>query len=125
MIGAEEFLGLVALAELVHVIQMFGPSVPIRGKWELLTAITADVGYARMGCGGVEGRVHARERSARPRVTPKMERILVPFGLVLVLEPVGAELASVLLFQLVDSVRCRQPALRAKGGGGVSDANLP
>jgi hypothetical protein len=30
MISTEEFLRLIALSKLVHVIQMFGPSVPIR-----------------------------------------------------------------------------------------------
>ena len=44
VIGAEEFLGLIALAEFVHVIQVLGPSIPICGIGELLTAITAYVG---------------------------------------------------------------------------------
>lgn len=66
MISAEELLGLVALSEFVHVIQMFGPSVPVGRKWELLTAISADVGYTRMGWRGVKGRMYTRKRSARP-----------------------------------------------------------
>ena len=49
MVGAEELLGLVALAELVHVIQVIGPSAPVCGKWEFLTAIATYIGYTRMG----------------------------------------------------------------------------
>jgi hypothetical protein len=49
MIGAEKLLGMVALAKLVHVIQMFGPSLPICGQWELFAAIAAHIGCARMG----------------------------------------------------------------------------
>ena len=98
VIGAEELLGLVAFAKLMHVIQVLGPSVPIRGIGELLTAITAYVGCCRVGWRGVKGRTHTSERSARPRMPPKMERVLVSFGLVLVLESVRAVLARVLLF---------------------------
>jgi hypothetical protein len=96
MICAEELLGMIAFAKFVHVIQMLGPHLPIRGKWELLPAITAYIGCTRMGLGGVEGRLYTCKRSARPRMTPEMERILVPFGLVLILETIRAELASVL-----------------------------
>ena len=96
MICAEEFLGLVALAEFMHVIQVLGPNVPICGIWKLLTAIPANVGCTRRR--GVEGGVRAREGSARPRMAPKMQRVLVSFGLILVFETVGAVLASVLFF---------------------------
>ena len=96
VIGAEELLGRIAFAEFVHVIKMLGPSVPIRGKWKLLTAITACVGYARMGLRGVKGGMRARKCSARPRVPPEMERVLMSFGLVLVLETVRTELAGIL-----------------------------
>lgn len=73
MIRTEELLGMVTLAKLVHVIQVLGSRLPIRGHWKFLTAITADFGYAQMGLGGVECGVRARECSARPRVTPEME----------------------------------------------------
>jgi hypothetical protein len=73
MIGAEKLLSLIAFAEFMHVIQMFCSGLPIRGKWEFLTAITTYVGYARMGGRGVEGSMHTRKCSARPRMTPQVE----------------------------------------------------
>lgn len=45
MIGAEEFLGLVAFPELVHVIEVLRSYVPIRGVWKLLTTVPTDVCY--------------------------------------------------------------------------------
>lgn len=119
VIGAEELLGVVAFAEFVHVIQVFGAYLPIRRHWKLFTAITAYIGYAQMGLRGVECRVRACECSARPRVTPEMERILVPFCFVLVLEPVRAKLASVLLLQFVHATRLVSSANSHGNGGGA------
>ena len=69
VIGAEEFLCLVALPEFVHVIQVLGSCFPICGIGELLTAVAADIGSGRVGRGGVEGRLHTRERCAGPRMS--------------------------------------------------------
>jgi hypothetical protein len=66
VIGAEEFLCLVALPEFVHVIQVLGSYFPIRGIGELLTAVAADIGSGRVGRGGVKGRLHTRERCTGP-----------------------------------------------------------
>lgn len=44
VIGAEEFLGLVALAKFVHVIQVVGPSLPVGGIGKFFSAVPADIG---------------------------------------------------------------------------------
>lgn len=73
MVGTEELLGLVALAEFVHVIQVLGPGVPIRWIRELLTAISTNVGCSRMGWRCMVGGMYACQRSARPRMETKMK----------------------------------------------------
>jgi hypothetical protein len=44
VIGAEELLGLVTLAEFVHVMEMFGAGLPICGRRKLLTTVATDIG---------------------------------------------------------------------------------
>lgn len=64
MVGAEEFLRLVALAEFVHRRQVLDSSGPIRSGdvGEFVAAIAADVDVWRTGRGGrVEGRFDAGE----------------------------------------------------------------
>lgn len=61
VIGAVELLRLVTLAELVHVIQVLGPQIPVCGVGELLTAVSANVGRGGMDGRGVEGCVDACE----------------------------------------------------------------
>lgn len=109
MVGAEELLCVVALAELVHAGQVLEAAVPVRLRevGELLAAVPACV-MGRAGvclCGGgargVEGGLVAWEGGAGPGVAAEVEGVLVSFGFVLVLEAVVAELAGVLLFQLV------------------------
>ena len=55
VIGAEELLGLVALAEFVDVVEMFGSCLPAWRVGEFLTTVTADVrtiaGHGRMESG--------------------------------------------------------------------------
>ena len=81
VVCAKEFLGLVALSELVDVGEVFESSIPIglREVGELLTAVAARVGggsgrQLSAGYGrGVEGIVVTRaKRSTGPRVTPKV-----------------------------------------------------
>jgi hypothetical protein len=103
VIGAEKLLGLIAFSELVHVIQMLAAGVPVGRQGEFFTAISADIGHARMSRRGVESRLDACKRRARPRMTSQVERVLVSLGLVLVFEAIGTELASVLLLELVDA----------------------
>ena len=45
MVGPEEFLGLIALAELVNIVQMVDPFVPVGlgNVGEFLAAVTTDV----------------------------------------------------------------------------------
>ena len=55
VIGAEEFLGLVALAKFVDVVEMFGACLPAWRVGEFFTTVTADVrtiaGHRRMESG--------------------------------------------------------------------------
>jgi hypothetical protein len=73
MVGTEELLGLVALAKFVHVIQVLGPSVPIRWIRKLFTAISTDVGCSRMGRRCMIGCMYSCQRSAGPRMKTKMK----------------------------------------------------
>jgi len=66
VVCAEELLGLVTLAKFVHVIQMFGPSIPVCGNGKLFSAVPAHIGRRGMGWRGVEGCLHSRQRSAGP-----------------------------------------------------------
>ena len=100
VIGAEEFLRLVTLPELVYVVQVLGPNVPLWRVGELLSAITAGIDVAFAGrC--VIGGLNTRQDGAGPGVFAEMKGILVAFCFVLVFEPVGAVGAGVLLLSFV------------------------
>ena len=105
MICTVEFFGLIALPELVDLAQMLGPGVPVCGVGEFFTAVAADVRRGAMGGRRVESGLNASQGGARPRVSAKVQRVLVSLGLVLVLEAVRAVLALVLLFHRVESMR--------------------
>jgi hypothetical protein len=98
VVCAEEFLGLVALAKLVRMVQMLCSDVPVGRVGELLATESADVGRGWTSRRRVKRSLYASERSTRPGVSPQVQRILVAFSLVLVLEPIWAILANVLLF---------------------------
>lgn len=104
VIGAVELLRLVALAELVHVVQVLGAQVPVGGVvGELVAAVAAYVGGSGVHGRGVEGGVDAGECGAGPGVATEMERVLVALSLVFVFEAIGAVLACVLLFGLMSA----------------------
>ena len=50
VVGTEEFLALVALSKLVHVIEMLRSCIPIGRVWELFTAVAAHIGYRWVEC---------------------------------------------------------------------------
>lgn len=100
MIGAEEFLCLVTLSKLVHMVKMFRAELPARRVGKLLAAVATDVS-AVAGHGRVECCFWAGERSAGPRMTSQMKGVLVALCFVLVLEAVGTISTTVLLFGLV------------------------
>lgn len=108
MVGAKEFFSLVTLSKLVHVVQVFSPSVPVGRQWEFFAAVPANVGHARVRWGRMESGMDTSKRGARPRMTSQMQRVLVSFGLVFVFEAIWAELACVLLLQLVHTMVCCQ-----------------
>lgn len=120
VIGAIELLALVALAELMNVCQVFASCQPVglRKIGKLFATIPTHVERGdRAGrvlrlnmaaCVGrscrarVEGGFKvAFERCARPGVTAKVQRILVPLRFVLIFEPVVAVLTNVLFFGLM------------------------
>jgi hypothetical protein len=116
VIRSVELLRRVALAELVHILQMAYPLFPIllrsmswrhttaqgTAAWpasrpsKLFTTVPASVGLTRPGRRFVERPVVSRQCRTRPGVTAYMERVLVTLGLVLVLETIGAVVTSVL-----------------------------
>lgn len=116
-----KLLGRVALSELVHVLQMPDPLVPVMfcgvprydaaaegtvpgtaaGPGELVAAVAARIGLARAVRRVVKSAIVARKRRTRPRVAADVQRVLVALGFVLVLEAVAAEQAFVLLLSFV------------------------
>lgn len=97
MICSEKFLGLIALAELVGVVEMLSTNVPLRWVGEYFAAVPTDIG-TRIGRRGVECSLDASQRSTGPRMTAEMQGVLVTFRFVLVFEPVWTVCTSVLLF---------------------------
>lgn len=112
VIGAKKLLRLVALAKLVDVIQMLGSRFPIGWPRKLLTAIPTNVSYARMGWRYMEHSyivlaqlrasgdamqvtMNTRKGSTGPRMPTQVERILVPFSLILILETIGTVVTGV------------------------------
>ena len=111
MVGAVEFLARVAFAKFVRILQMDDALFQVLVRDEttvlvprrpcplkLLAAITAAVGLARVGRALVKSSLVARQRRAGPAVPAYVERVLVTLSFVLVLEPIAAEGAFVLLF---------------------------
>jgi hypothetical protein len=103
VVGAIKLLGRIALAKFVSVLKVPDPllmvlvsddesavrATPSSGKF--FSAIAAHIGLARSRCAVVECAIVALERRARPAVPPNMERVLVSFGFVLILEAISAE----------------------------------
>lgn len=114
VVGTVELLARVALAKLVHVLEMTDPVLPVLvadansglglpGSGKLIPAVPANVGFAGP-CGAVVERpLIASQRRTRPAVPPNVEGILVPFSLILVFEAVSAKRALVLFLGLVSS----------------------
>jgi hypothetical protein len=100
VVGAEEFLSLVAFSKLVHMVEVFRALFPARRIGEFVATIAADV-CTITGHGRVEGGFWACKRSTRPRVTSQVQRVLVTFCFVLVLEAVRTISTAILLFGLV------------------------
>lgn len=50
VVGTKEFLGLVALAKLVHVIEVLGPRLPIGRVRKLFAAVAAHIGRCWVEC---------------------------------------------------------------------------
>lgn len=117
VVGPPKLLGDVALAELVHLLQVLRPGFPVlvcnlpstvgretreaSGPGKIPAAVAAAVGLAGTGGAVVEGVLEGEHGAARPAVAAEVERVLVALGFVLVLEAVGAELALVLFFGFV------------------------
>ena len=117
MIGSEELFAAVAFPELVRVgkvLDTIGPvalgchatihGVRRSGTLKVLAAVAARVSFPRTDGAFVVGLVVAGHCFAAPTMPSHMQAVLVPFSLVLVLEPVAAEGAPVLLFRLVRPV---------------------
>jgi hypothetical protein len=73
VISTEKLLGLVALAEFVHLTEMLGPKLPIRGCRKLVTTVAADIGRRWVNGRRMECRFDPNERGARPRVASQMQ----------------------------------------------------
>lgn len=97
MVGSEEFLGQIAFAEFVLVIEVLRAHVPFGWIRELFSTESADVSRV-LRRRGVKRGLNARKCRARPRMFSEMQRVLVPLRLILVLETIGTILARILLF---------------------------
>ena len=114
MIRPEEFLRLVAFAELVHVVEVVGADIPLRRVvGEFFSAIAAGVGVRGVG-GRVEGGFDAGEHGAGPGVLAQVEGVLVAFGFVFVFEAIRAVGAGVLLFCFVDPMQASVKILNVR-----------
>lgn len=119
VVCAVKLLGRVALPKLVHLLEVTDALFPIlvsgsflhgtpvaragrrAGAGEFVSTVAAGISLARAVGGLVEGTVVARQRRARPRMTSHMQRILVAFSLILILEAVAAKVALILLLSLM------------------------
>lgn len=132
VICAVELFGLIALAEFVDLGQMLGPGFPVCGVGEFLTTVAANVCRRGMPVGGVERCWDASDLEGRagPRVSTEMQRVLVPLGLVLVLEAIRTVLALVLLFHRVETAALRvshvflEAKRRASARGGTGQGQV-
>lgn len=100
VIRTEEFLCLVTLSKLVHMVEMFRAQLPSRRVGEFLATVATDVN-AVAGHGRMECCLWAGERRAGPRMTSQVKGVLVALCFVLVFEAVGTISTTVLLFGLV------------------------
>lgn len=118
VVGAVELLVHIALAEFVDDVEVLDAFIPVRRIVELVSAIAAGVcgswrwilpvgsdGHHGGRWGGVEDHVEAGQGSAGPRVSTKMQRVLMALHLVLVLETVRAVHALVLFLGFMRPVR--------------------
>jgi hypothetical protein len=88
---------------------MFKPAIPIglRKVWKLLAAVaTSIVRRTRIclrgwGSRRVKSGLIPWQGGARPGMTPQVKRVLMTFSLVLILEPIIAELARILLLHFM------------------------
>lgn len=107
MIGSVELLARIALAEFVHILEMANTVVPVLflfpAPGKLLTAVSTNIRLTE-SCGAVmKSAFVPGQGRAGPAVPPDMERVLMPLGFVLVLEPVAAECTAVLFLGLMRS----------------------
>lgn len=72
VVGAKEFLRLVALSVFVYVIQMLCANIPLRWVWKLLAAIATQVGPARR-LGSMKSGLNACKNCAAPAMSAKMQ----------------------------------------------------
>jgi hypothetical protein len=98
VVCSEELFGLIAFAKFVYTREMFNSAIPVgrRMVWEFLTTEATDICYRTVRplgirrTRGVEDCLIAGDGRTGPRVSPQMERVLVSFGFVLILEAVVA-----------------------------------
>jgi hypothetical protein len=121
VICAEKLLGRIALAELVYSLEMLvalfnvllggiswhdttvqGPAARAHARpGKVESAVTAGVSFTRPIRWVVKGPVVAWQGGARPGVPPHMQRVLVAFCLILVLESVATIIALILFLSFV------------------------
>jgi hypothetical protein len=106
VVGSEELLVLVALAELVHIAQVFGARLPVRrvvGKQRTAVATHVRPGMDALGrCMRMKNLWLWRKSCAWPWESAEVQRVLVTFGFVLVLESVRTVGALILFFAVVE-----------------------
>jgi hypothetical protein len=103
VIGSEKLLGLIALAKLMLLTQMFGSHIPVRRVRKFLAAVATHVVSRRMDVRWVESGRNPTKCCARPRMLAQMQRVLMALGLVLILESVRTIRALVLFLHFVHS----------------------
>lgn len=102
VVGAVKLFRLIAFSKFMLCSEMLNAGVPLSRDGEFFSAVAAYV----CKIGSVSRRMECRliitrQRCARPRVFPQVERVLVPFRFILVFESVVAVLAAILLFHLM------------------------
>jgi hypothetical protein len=61
VVGAEEFLGLIAFTKFVHNVQVFGTNIPIRRVGELFAAVTTGISRRPTCRRGMESGMRTRQ----------------------------------------------------------------
>jgi hypothetical protein len=104
VIGPEELLRSIAFSELVHILQVTDPFLPVliggvpslirplreAGSCKLFTAIAARVSFSGASCAVMKRSRVACKSRARPAVPADMERVLVALSFVVVLKTITA-----------------------------------